>query len=109
MKKALVLILLVLACSLSLGGCGWRPYKVPIQQGNILDSNKVDQVKTGMSRDQVRGLLGDPVLINVFDPDTWSYVFTEQKRANTITRKYLIVYFKYNSVIAVKTSTTATK
>jgi outer membrane protein assembly factor BamE len=103
MKKT-ILIILVLTSSLAITSCGWRPYKVPIQQGNVLDSSVVSQIQTGMNRDQVRGLLGDPVLVNVFDHDTWSYVFTEQKRASTIERKYLIVYFKYNTVVAIKTS-----
>jgi outer membrane protein assembly factor BamE len=103
MKKAF-LIILVLFCSFAITACSWRPYKVPIQQGNILDPSKVEQIKTGMTRDQVISILGEPILINVFDPDTWSYVFTEQKKANNITRKYLILYFKYNNLIAIKTS-----
>jgi outer membrane protein assembly factor BamE len=108
MKKSFLLILLFI-CSLALVSCSWRPYKVPIEQGNVLDNAVVSQVKTGMTRDQVHSLLGDPVLVNVFDPDTWSYVYTEQKRASTITRKYLILYFKFNNVVAIKTSNSSTK
>jgi outer membrane protein assembly factor BamE len=108
MKKTILLIL-VLAFGFGLTSCGWRPYKVPIQQGNVLDSATVNQIKTGMTRDQVRSLLGEPVLVNVFDPDTWSYVYTEQKKESTITRKYLILYFKFNNVVAIKSSNTSTK
>src|SRR6478672_9332274 len=55
------------------GGCVYLPN---IQQGNLLKVEDVDQVTAGMTRSQVRYLLGTPVLGDPFDPQRWDYIYT---------------------------------
>ena len=55
-------------------------YKPDIRQGNSLDRSAVDQLATGLTRDQVQYLLGRPVLKNLFDANRWDYVFYHRNR-----------------------------
>ncbi|WP_269901435.1 outer membrane protein assembly factor BamE [Paenalcaligenes faecalis] len=60
------------ACS----GSKWGfPYKAPIQQGNWLTTSQVERLEVGMTREQVRFLLGTPTLQDVFHSDRWEYPY----------------------------------
>jgi outer membrane protein assembly factor BamE len=67
---ALTAALLAAACALS--GC---VYRMDIQQGNYLEGKAVDQLQVGMTRAQVRYLLGTPLVPDLFDKDRWDYVY----------------------------------
>ncbi|MCC7258565.1 MAG: outer membrane protein assembly factor BamE [Gammaproteobacteria bacterium] len=56
----------------TLAGC---VYRVDVQQGNLLDDTDIEAVKPGMTRSQVRFLLGTPVVQDPFDKDRWDYVY----------------------------------
>ena len=64
----------------ALAGCNVvqmvSPYRMEIQQGNFLTQDVVSQLKPGMTKDQVRFLLGTPLLVDPFHTDRWDYVFT---------------------------------
>jgi outer membrane protein assembly factor BamE len=55
-----------------LSGC---VYRVAVQQGNFLDDRQIEQLQAGMTRAQVRFLLGTPMLPDAFDQDRWDYVY----------------------------------
>jgi outer membrane protein assembly factor BamE len=67
-------VLLVLAC-LILSACFLKPYKIPIQQGNFLDPAVIAKLKPGMTRSQVKFLLGTPLITDPFHPERWDYVY----------------------------------
>jgi outer membrane protein assembly factor BamE len=46
-----------------------------VQQGNVLPPDRLEQLKTGMSRSQVRFVLGTPLVTDPFHPDRWDYVY----------------------------------
>lgn len=52
-----------------------KPYRITIQQGNYLTREMVQQLKPGMTREQVRYILGTPLLTDIFHADRWDYVF----------------------------------
>jgi outer membrane protein assembly factor BamE len=54
---------------------GLEPYRMTIQQGNNLSQEMVSQLKVGMTREQVRFVLGTPLLMDVFHADRWDYVY----------------------------------
>jgi outer membrane protein assembly factor BamE len=67
-----------------LGACSWVPrpfseYKIDIQQGNVLTQDMVGQLRPGLSKDQVRFILGTPVLADIFHANRWDYVYRLQK------------------------------
>ena len=73
-------------------------YRMPIQQGNFLDPTQVVQLQEGMTKSQVKFLLGTPMVPNGFDADRWNYYFYEKsgKRKPFTTR--LTIWFKDDKV-----------
>jgi outer membrane protein assembly factor BamE len=66
------LLALCLALALPAGGC---VYRINIQQGNYLDPAALEQLQVGMTRSQVRYLLGTPMVPDAFNNDRWDYLF----------------------------------
>jgi len=52
-----------------------KPYRITVQQGNFVSREMVEQLKPGMTREQVRFVLGTPLLTDIFHADRWDYVF----------------------------------
>ena len=94
-RLALPTISLVLAAFLT-SGC---VYKMNIQQGNYLVPDSVSQLKEGMTRSQVRFLLGTPMVPVAFDDSRWDYYyyFKSQKLKEPLKRR-LTVYFEDEKV-----------
>ncbi len=80
----------------ALAGC---VYRMDVQQGNYLEGKAVDQLQVGMTRTQVRYLLGTPLVPDVFDKDRWDYLyyFRHGRRRPQEPRR-LEVYFKDDKV-----------
>ena len=86
--------------AVALQGC---VYRVDIQQGNLLDVEQVDQVEVGMTRSQVRFLLGTPMVIDSFDADRWDYVYSLRRgHSREVTRRHLVVWFDGDKVARVE-------
>lgn len=89
------------------GGC---VYRMAVQQGNYLDARQVDQVQVGMTRAQVRFLLGTPMLPPGFDNDRWDYLYTLQLRTlQRPERQRLTVYFEGDKVARIENAGAPTK
>jgi outer membrane protein assembly factor BamE len=72
---------------------GITPYKVEIQQGNFVSQEIVAQLKPGMSKEQVRFLLGTPLLTDIFHAERWDYVYWRETPAGRREQRKLAVYF----------------
>jgi outer membrane protein assembly factor BamE len=70
------------------------PYKVQVVQGNFVSREQVELLKPGMSRQQVRELLGTPLLTSVFHADRWDYVFTLRRQGTPSQSYRLTTFFK---------------
>lgn len=90
---------LLIATLQVLSGCAnWLPaaHKPEIQQGNLLEADKLAQLKTGMSKKQVYFLLGSPVIQNTFKNDRndrWEYIYYKTKAGQTFTPQRLTLHF----------------
>ena len=83
-------------CLLAVSAC---VYEIPIQQGNYLDATALVQVKKGMTRAQVRYLLGTPMVPGAFDNDRWDYdYYLKLRQFKHPRRARAAVYFK-NDVV----------
>ena len=83
--------LLIAAGLLAGAGC---VYRMPIQQGNHLDATTVAQVKPGMTRAQVRYLLGTPMMPGGFQNERWDYdYYLKLRRLQSPYRSHVTVYF----------------
>ncbi len=70
------------------------PYKVEVVQGNFVSKEQVDALRPGMSRAQVRDILGSPLVTSVFHADRWDYVFTIRRQGIEAQSRKLSVLFK---------------
>lgn len=85
---------LALAALLTLGGLSGCVHRINIQQGNFLDTEDIDRVAVGMTRVQVRALLGTPMVADPFVSNRWDYVYyLKLGRWNQAQQRHFIVYF----------------
>jgi outer membrane protein assembly factor BamE len=97
-KLALTLCCVAL---LPLGGC---IYRMTIQQGNYLQRKSFDQLQVGMTRSQVRYLLGTPMVPSTFDNDRWDYLYYLKKGRIHAPQQYLVtVFFESDKVSKIDT------
>lgn len=95
MKKTIITLFICL----TLSGCGFlKPYRPPVQQGNVITDTMVQEIKPGLTKQQVLDKLGEPVLIDCFDENTWTYIYTMQPSRGPLQKKQLIVRFKNDRV-----------
>jgi outer membrane protein assembly factor BamE len=74
-------------------------YRINIQQGNFLKQADVDQVQAGMTRSQVRYLLGTPMVADSFNKERWDYIYYLKKgRTRHIDSRRVTVYFDGDKV-----------
>jgi len=90
MRKLLILFGLV--ASLSVLGCSI--HRIDIQQGNVLDREMVEDIRLGMSQEQVQFVLGTPLLLDPFHNNRWNYVYTLKKRKNSLEQQSLTLVFE---------------
>lgn len=95
--QKLLIPLFFLANSLLLSGCtNWEfpwVYRIDVDQGNIITQEKVNQLKPGMSREQVRFVMGSPLLADTFNENRWDYVYTLRDGEGKNTEQRLTVIF----------------
>lgn len=70
------------------------PYRIDIVQGNFVSSEQAALLKAGMARQQVRDLLGTPLLQSVFHSNRWDYVFTFKRQGEEPQLRKVSVFFK---------------
>jgi len=99
MPSRFPLALLIVTAAL-LNGCSYFKYpdihKVTVQQGNIVNQEMVDQLRPGMTRSQVRYILGTPLLMDTFDQDRWDYYYSIKRPGQKEMREKIAVFFDGN-------------
>ncbi len=88
--STLVLATLLVACT---------PHYVEVRQGNYLTQEVIEQLEIGMTRDQVRYLLGTPVVASPFHSDRWDYVYSRKRHRADDEYAYLVVWFDANNTV----------
>lgn len=98
----LALVLSLAACASPGGGSasplasvgGVSTYKIDIIQGNVVTREQLQVLRPGLSRLQVRDVLGSPLLTSVFHGDRWDYVFTLQRQGSAAQSRRVTVFFR---------------
>ncbi len=90
---------LLFAASCSTSHFPWV-YRIDVDQGNIVDTKKLDQLELGMSMRQVRYLLGTPLIQDTFHPNRWDYFYSYETGKGLISRKSLILHFNEEQSLA---------
>jgi outer membrane protein assembly factor BamE len=96
-----ILTLILSACLLS--GCFLKPHKIDIQQGNFLDQAAISKLKPGMTRSQVRFLMGTPMISDPFHPERWDYMYLDSKGGKLLEEKRLTLYFDGDKLVRATT------
>jgi outer membrane protein assembly factor BamE len=83
--------------TLMLGACASVPgigvYKLDINQGNYVTQDQVDRLKTGQTRQQVKGALGTPLVADPFHANRWDYIYEFRRQSRTLEHRQFTVYF----------------
>lgn len=72
-----------------------------VEQGNIINDEMLHRLHTGMSKQQVRDLMGSPVLVNTFNDDRMDYVYTNKPGRGQFVEKYVTLVFRHDRLVEV--------
>ena len=83
----------------ALAGCNMVPrigaHRMEIQQGNFVSQEMMSQVKAGMTKDQVRFILGTPLVSDIFHADRWDYVFARRRvNSDELEQRHIVIFFE---------------
>jgi outer membrane protein assembly factor BamE len=120
MRRLVILsVVIVLAASLAATGCARDKkqddpygsdsmlsnlpfvYKMTVQQGNIITEKMVNQIALGMNREQVRYVLGTPLLTDLFHRDRWDYLYTIRRGHEPMQSKRLTLWFQGDRLVSI--------
>ncbi len=68
-------------------------YKLDINQGNYLAQDQVERLRVGMTKPQVRAILGTPLLVSEFRPNQWEYVYEFKRQGKPLEHRNFVIYF----------------
>ncbi len=95
MKRFLLLLPFLAACSSAPQITSYfSPYRIDVRQGNFVTQEMVAQLKPGLSRDQVRFILGSPLVADMFHEDRWDYIYRFRPGAGEVQQRSLAVFFQ---------------
>jgi len=77
------------------------PYRVDVRQGNFVSQEMVGQLRPGMTREQVRFILGTPLVADLFHADRWDYVYRFQPGRGELQQRRLAVFFEQGKLARV--------
>lgn len=69
------------------------PYRIDVRQGNYVDQEMVAQLRRGMTRDQVRYVLGSPLVVDMFRTDRWDYVYRFRPGSGEAQQRVISLFF----------------
>jgi outer membrane protein assembly factor BamE len=100
MHRSGLAVLAAALCAAALSACGVpripgiTPYKMDIQQGNFVTQEMVSQLKPGMTKEQVRIVLGTPLLNDIFHGERWDYLYWHEDAVGKREQRKLTVFFE---------------
>jgi outer membrane protein assembly factor BamE len=98
MRLAILLVFLLVGCKQVPVLPSLTPYKIDIQQGNHVTQEMVEKLKPGMTRSQVKFLLGTPLVVDPFRNDRWDYVYLNYKAGELVEQRRVSVIFEQDKL-----------
>lgn len=95
----LMRISFLLLAAVLLAGCA--PYKMDIRQGNMVTPEARERLKVGMTRTQVRALLGTPLVADPFHPDRWDYLYVLEHERQQVANQRMTLYFQGDKLVQI--------
>ncbi len=98
----MVKLRIVLPCIATLAFAGCSVHRPDIQQGNVLEPAKIEKLTLGMDRNQVRFLMGTPLINDVFHPNRWDYVYRYEVVDQSVETGRVTVVFENDTVAKIE-------
>ncbi len=103
MRNKLLFFLFLAMAGLLLNACSYLKfpgvYRIAVQQGNIIDQKKVDQLKMGMTKRQVQFVMGSPLVTDAFHEDRWDYIYQVRRADETLRDRRFTVFFEDDKLV----------
>jgi outer membrane protein assembly factor BamE len=77
-------------------------YRIDIEQGNIVTEEMAEQLKPGMSRRQVRFILGTPLVEDTFNENRWDYIYVKRNGLDVLSESQLTVVFEGDTLAEIR-------
>ena len=96
-----ILIYLITSVAIFINGC---TIHIPdVQQGNVLEPEVLAQLHPGLSKKQVRFLMGTPIIRDAFHPERWDYVYLFDSQESKTIRQRVTIFFEHDAVSRIET------
>lgn len=96
----IILLALFFSALAATSGC---VYRANIAQGNLIEQEDLDQAEIGMTRNQIRFLLGTPMIDDPFSQDRWDYVYYLKVARNDATfKRWISIFFEDDAVSEIR-------
>ncbi len=92
--RNLIILLAVLCASCGTALPTIKPYKLDVQQGNVVTSKMLLQLRPGMTKSQVRFIMGTPLIQDSFHGNRWDYVYQMRESGKIIEQRRVILDFE---------------
>lgn len=104
LRPILLAIVLLAGCSMPTMPVlpSLAPYKMDVQQGNVVTQEMIAKLQPGMTRSQVRFALGTPLVADLFHADRWDYVFLYQKAGVVAEQRRIVAIFKDDKLVRIE-------
>ena len=104
MRNSIFFVLVVASLE---AGCGaklpsMKPFKMEVQQGNVVTSKMLLQLRPGMTRSQVRYIMGTPLIVDSFRDNRWDYFYELRKQGVLVEKRRVILDFDKDSLVSVR-------
>lgn len=104
MRNSILFVLVVASLE---SGCGAKlpsvkPFKMEVQQGNVVTSKMLLQLRPGMTRSQVRYIMGTPLIVDSFRDNRWDYFYELRKEGKVIEKRRVVLDFDKDSLVSVR-------
>jgi outer membrane protein assembly factor BamE len=100
MRHTIILLALLMCAACS--SYSLKPYKMDIQQGNVVTSKMMLQLRPGMNKSQVRFIMGTPLIQDSFHRDRWDYFYQMRKAGKIIEQRRVILEFEGDALKRVR-------
>lgn len=102
MRRIALLLLAALVA-----GCGSVVHRIEVQQGNLVAPESFARLKVGMTKVEVRNVLGTPLLTDPFRKDRWDYYFRHERRGRLMETNAIALWFEGDKLVRIEGSPTA--
>ena len=101
MRIKLILLSTLLASCSYISSPVLSPYKMDIRQGNYVTPEMREKLKLGMTKSQVRYVLGTPLVSDVFHANRWDYIYRLEQHGKVVEKQRLTLYFEGDNLVRI--------